>query len=82
MGRISLAALLALAGCRTGSAYTVGDAVVMTALALGSSAVSRANGGCYAVCQQGETCNEKTGYCEPLPCRGQCRTDESCEVER
>jgi len=79
MGRLSLLAALALASCHTGSANTMGGAVVMSALALGSSAVSRASGGCYAVCQQGETCNEKTGYCDPLPCRGQCRADESCE---
>ena len=70
---------LAAVSCHTGSSNTVGAAVLMSSLALGSSAVSRANGGCYAVCQQGESCNQQTGYCEPLPCHGLCRTDESCE---
>ena len=54
-------------------------AAVMTSLALGASAANRAAGGCYAVCQQGEACNEKTGWCEALHCRGKCRADESCE---
>lgn len=74
-----LACALSAFACHTGSSNTLVGAAVMSSLALGSSAVSRANGGCYAVCQQGESCNQKTGYCEPLPCRGQCRADESCE---
>ena len=53
--------------------------MIMTSLALGSSAANRAAGGCYAVCQQGEACNEKTGLCEALPCRGKCLPTESCE---
>ena len=76
--RIALLAC-ALTACHTGSSNTLVGAAVMSSLALGSSAVSRANGGCYAVCQQGESCNTKTGSCDPLPCRGQCRADESCE---
>src|SRR5260221_6176198 len=79
MKRILPAALLPLGSGQTDSASPASGAAIMTALALGSSAVSRSQGGCYAVCQQGETCNEKTGWCEPLPCRGQCRADESCE---
>lgn len=65
--------------CHTGSANTITGAAVMTSLAVGASAANRAAGGCYAVCQQGERCNEKTGLCEALPCRGQCRADETCE---
>ena len=76
--RYVLAALV-LASCHTGSANTMTGAAVMTGLALGASAANRAAGGCYAVCQQGETCNEKTGLCEVLPCRGLCRADEACE---
>jgi hypothetical protein len=26
----------------------------------------------------GTTCDEETGYCMPLPCRGRCRIDERC----
>ena len=65
--------------CHTGSSNTMAGAAVMTTLALGSSAASRAAGGCYAVCQQGETCNEKNGLCEALPCRGKCNASETCE---
>jgi hypothetical protein len=74
----TLVLLLAI-GCHTGSSNTVAGAAIMTSLALGSSAASRAAGGCYAVCQQGESCNSATGLCEALPCRGKCRADESCE---
>jgi hypothetical protein len=51
----------------------------MAILGLGSAVASRAAGGCYAVCQQGERCNENTGLCEALPCRGQCMAGEVCE---
>lgn len=75
----AIACALSALACHTGSSNTLSGAVLMSSLALGSSAVSRAGGGCYAVCQQGESCNARTGFCEPLPCRGQCRSDESCE---
>lgn len=76
--RAILAALL-LAGCHTGSANTIAGAGAMTALALGSSVASRVSGGCYAVCTNGTACNPNTGWCEVLPCRGRCSTDEHCE---
>ena len=75
----SLIVLAAIAACHTGSSNTMAGAAIMTALAAGSSVASRASGGCYAVCQQGETCNEKTGLCEALPCRGKCTSSETCE---
>src|SRR5205814_5305634 len=70
---------LALVSCHTGSSNTMAGAAIMSSFALGASAANRAAGGCYAVCQQGERCNEKNGLCEALPCRGLCRGDESCE---
>jgi hypothetical protein len=76
---VALACACAAISCHTGSSNTMVGAAVMTSLALGSSAAVRAAGGCYAVCQQGEQCNPKNGLCETLPCRGQCRADESCE---
>jgi hypothetical protein len=45
---------------------------------MGSAAAQRAAGGCYATCPVGTTCDEATGYCLPLPCRGRCRSDERC----
>lgn len=75
--RIALVALL-LAGCHANT-NAVAGALVMTPLALGASAISRSSGGCYAVCQQGEHCNQKNGLCEALPCRGECPASQGCE---
>jgi hypothetical protein len=69
----------ALVSCHTGSSNTVSGALIMTSIALGTSVANRAAGSCYAVCQQGERCNEKSGMCEGLPCRGQCMAGETCE---
>jgi hypothetical protein len=79
MGRSSLLALVALAGCITGSSNTMAGAAVMTAAGLGAAAVSRASGGCVAICTNGTACNPRTGLCETLPCRGQCGSGEHCE---
>src|SRR2546423_13665661 len=75
-----LLALLALTlmSCHTGSSNTMAGAAVMTTLALGASAANRASGGCYAVCQQGESCNEKTGLWETPPRRGRGQAAEAC----
>jgi hypothetical protein len=70
-------ALLALpAGC--GNSGNMASAVIGTTIAVAASGVSRSQGGCYASCPPGTTCNEKTGYCESLPCRGQCKANEQC----
>jgi hypothetical protein len=74
-----LPAALLLAACHTGSANTMVGAASMTSLAVGAAAVNRAAGGCIALCTNGTACNEKTGLCEVLPCRGQCGADEHCE---
>ena len=66
------------AGCATSSAG-VGTAVLTTAVAAGASAVSRSQGKCYAACPDGTTCNEATGLCEEIPCRGRCAPNEKCE---
>src|SRR2546425_5968960 len=79
MRSLSMLCVLAVLSCHTGSSNTVAGAAIMTTLALGSSAASRASGGCWAVCQQGERCNEKTGLCEALPCRGLCNQGETCD---
>jgi hypothetical protein len=57
-------ALLLAAGCASTAPYTVGAAVVNTALAAGTAAVQRAAGGCIATCTNGTVCNERTGFCE------------------
>lgn len=82
MRRMFAAALVfafALAGCRGANPRVVQAAVVATALGLGASAVSRATGGCYSQCPTGTACNEKSGFCEVLPCRDLCDEDEKCD---
>jgi len=78
----SVVMLLTLAlgvGCKSGgSGGGVGDAIINTAIAVTASSVSRSNGGCYAACPTGTTCDESTGYCVTLPCRGRCKTNEQC----
>jgi hypothetical protein len=76
MIRLALIALL-LPAC---TASTLAGATTMTALAVGSSALSRSAGGCYAICTNGTVCNPHNGLCERMPCRGQCSADEHCEV--
>lgn len=58
------------------------DPVSAVGAAVGASVASRALGGCVAYCPAGTVCNEKTGLCDTLPCRGQCKQDETCENER
>ncbi len=74
-------AVLLLSGCGAAGG-AVGGAVLNTGIALGASAISRSQGGCYAVCPVGTTCNESTGYCDPLPCRGECAVFEECIEEK
>jgi|CXWL01.1.fsa_nt_gi hypothetical protein len=59
-----------------------GEAAVMTAIAATSAVASRAEGNCYAACPNGTTCNRGTGLCDPLPCRGLCAVDESCDMSQ
>jgi hypothetical protein len=75
---VVMLAVLSLCGC----AGDIGGAVLNTGLALGASAVSRSQGGCYAACPTGTTCNRATGYCDPLPCRGACSPFEECVEEK
>ena len=53
-------------------------AATTTALAVGVAVGSRALGGCYAICQQGEACNPHNGLCEAMPCH--CGPGMRCEV--
>jgi len=76
MLRSVLAAVL-LSGC---AASNLAGATTVTAAALGTSALQRKAGGCYAVCANGTTCNPNTGLCERMPCDGLCSAEQHCEV--
>ncbi|MEZ4226785.1 MAG: hypothetical protein R3B13_37935 [Polyangiaceae bacterium] len=43
------------------------DAAIVTGVAVAAAAAYRATGGCWAQCQPGLYCNERTGMCEELP---------------
>lgn len=75
MLRIALTATL-LTAC---AAATVVGATTVTTAALGTSALQRKSGGCYAVCTGGTLCNPLNGLCERMPCDGRCGADEHCE---
>jgi hypothetical protein len=69
-----LAAILAacalagpLAACKTSAPSTGASMAINTALAVGVATLSRANGGCIAVCTNGLVCNPKSGLCERAP---------------
>jgi hypothetical protein len=67
-------------GTAMGAGVSTGVGVATaTAVAVAASAGSRALGGCYAICQQGEICNARTGLCDVLPCHGLCAAGEKCD---
>ena len=75
---VMLLVLVVGLGCQSGGSGGVADAIVNTAIAATASGVSRSNGGCYAACPPGTTCDAATGYCVTLPCRGRCKANEEC----
>jgi hypothetical protein len=66
------------AGCQAAGGAAAG-AVINTAIAASYSGVRRANGECFSPCLPGTRCNPATGYCDPLPCRGECQQWERCD---
>ena len=73
-----------LASCKTASGPTAtvgaGGAIANVILGVTAAGISRANGGCYAACSNGTTCDPESGLCVPLPCRGACYADEHCDA--
>jgi hypothetical protein len=79
--------LLALAACSHanrrefgGPGTVAGDAAAAAIVGVTAAGVSRAMGGCYAGCPPGTFCNNRSGLCDELPCRGRCNPDEHCEL--
>jgi hypothetical protein len=71
--------MLTMTGCAGAAAGAVSSAAINTAMAGTVSAVRRANGECFTICNPGSACNKATGMCDPLPCGGQCAFDQKCE---
>lgn len=76
-GRLTFLLLLALPGC--GSSKTSG-AAALAAYGMLGSAVSRAQGGCYAVCDARQVCNPESGFCEDNPCGLGCGPGRRCDL--
>ena len=74
----ALALLALLAGCQSGGSGAVAAAAINTTIGLATAGASRSQGGCYASCPSGTTCDSTTGFCAPLPCRGRCKAHEQC----
>lgn len=84
----ALVAVFVLTSCAsnrsgmTGSlASATDDAVMGLVMGVSASAVSRANGGCYAGCPPGTTCDSASGMCLDLPCQGRCGPNELCDQD-
>lgn len=59
---------------------TVANAVVNATAATAVGAARRANGECFTACPVGTVCNQRTGACDELPCRGRCGFNEVCDT--
>jgi hypothetical protein len=54
------------------------NAALNLTLATAVAGYQRSEGGCYSACDPKSACNPKTGYCERVPCGGECRPDWVC----
>lgn len=70
--------LLALAAC--GSSSKASGAAALAAWGMVGSAVSRSQGGCYAVCDARQVCNPESGLCENNPCGLGCGPARRCDL--
>jgi hypothetical protein len=78
-GRIeSLLPLLLLAAC--GSSSKAAGAAALVSWGMLGSAVSRSQGGCYAVCDARQFCNPENGLCEDNPCGLGCGPGQRCDL--
>lgn len=67
------------AACQGSGSGQAVQAAVLAANIGAAAAVNRSGGGCYTQCAPGTFCDHKTGLCETLPCRGECRADQICD---
>ncbi len=75
--RLIAALLIALVAC----AGKEGGAIALALYGMIGSFVSRAAGGCYAVCEGvNQMCNYETGLCEHNPCGPGCGSSRHCDI--
>lgn len=63
---------------REGVSRTPGVDVTVV-VGAGASAKRRLDGQCFVECPRGTRCNLKTGFCDELPCHGECAADQLCD---
>jgi hypothetical protein len=69
---------LALAAC--GSSSKASGVAALVTWGMVASAVSRSQGGCYAVCDARQVCNPESGLCETNPCGAGCGPIRRCDL--
>src|SRR6478672_3134663 len=76
-----VAVVALLLSCAASNATAIGapDPVSAVVLASAVGVARRTQGDCFTVCPVGTACNVKTGYCDTLPCHGQCQDRERCD---
>jgi hypothetical protein len=76
----SLLLLLALSGLEACSGDKAAGAAGLVAVGMIGSGVSRATGGCLALCAGDQVCNTATGFCEPNACGSSCGASVHCDI--
>jgi len=75
---LAVAVLLPGLGCKSTNAS---GATALVAWGMIGSAVSRAQGGCFAICEGvNQVCNTETGFCESNPCGAGCGDGRHCDI--
>ncbi len=73
MRRLALfLALAAASACKSSGPYTLPAAAIETGIAVAFSAAQRSEGGCFATCTNGTTCNPNSGFCERISASAHC----------
>ena len=68
-----------LSGCKTAGA-DYGAALLLVGYGMFFSGLSRASGGCYAVCTGMDVCNPENGFCEASACGHGCGVGRHCDL--
>jgi hypothetical protein len=67
-----LLALAAASACKSSGPYTLPAAAIESGIAVAFSAAQRSEGGCFATCTNGTTCNPNSGFCERISTSALC----------
>lgn len=77
---ITLLLLLAAPGVNGCSSDKAAGAAGLVAIGMIGSGISRASGGCLAICAGDQVCNTATGFCERNACGISCGPGLHCDI--